>query len=170
MAKPIKFYIDIPSWESLTPEQQEAPGYPITVGYESIEDYFQHITPANPSPVPDDVVERLVKALEDKGKPPTTTPALASDGNDEPAKKGRRKHRPPSDARLMTIEDFASSIGFGKRMVERFIAEGMPTVGDRRSRRVLVQEAQEWVIRRLQDDGSDVVHRAKLDASKRGPQ
>lgn len=80
MTKPIKFFIDIPPWESLTPEQQEAPGYPITVGYESIEDYFRHVTSASPSAIADSVVERVAAALDDKQKAgPNAPPAPPSD-------------------------------------------------------------------------------------------
>lgn len=163
MSKPIKFFVDIPTWESLTPEQQEGPGYPITVGYDSIEDYFRHITAASPTALADEVVERVLAALEDKQEHGGGT-----DPGPEQKRKRRRKRAPPSDAALMTMEDFAPTVGFGKRMIEKFVAEGMPSVGDGHSRRVKVKEAQEWVIKRLQDGGSDVLHRARLDARKRG--
>lgn len=81
--------------------------------------------------------------------------------------RNRRKLPRPPDAVLMSLDDFAATVGFSRRKIEQFVAEGMPTVGDRRSRRVVVKAAQDWVIQRLQDDGSDVLHRARADARKR---
>lgn len=160
MSGKFNFIIDIPPWEALTKEQQEAPdGYPIYIGYPSWDDAVAH-------------AKVLVAATQTESVP-VETKDLAEEVADRVVEKtmgrkdGKRKEGPSPDARLMTIEDFASTVGFGKRKVEQFVAEGMPTVGDRRSRRVLVKEAQEWVIRRLQDDGSDVLHRARADASKR---
>jgi hypothetical protein len=100
---------------------------------------------------------------------PETERALVSGGSAVPSKPTRRSRKrvPPSTAALMTLEDFAATVGFSKRKVEQFVAEGMPTVGDYRSRRVLVTEAQEWVIQRLRDDQSEVVHRARADARGR---
>lgn len=81
--------------------------------------------------------------------------------------RNRRKLPRPQDAVLMNLDDFAATVGFSRRKIEQFVSEGMPTVGDHRSRRVVVKAAQEWVIKRLQDDGSEVVDRARADARKR---
>lgn len=118
MTKPIKFFIDIPPWESLTPEQQEAPGYPITVGYESIEDYFRHITAASPTAMADEVVERVVKALDDKKKAgPTPPPAPPSDD----AIVDQRTAPVPKSLYLRLAREKAfASVKIGKRICARW--------------------------------------------------
>ena len=118
MTKPIKFFIDIPAWESLTPEQQEGPSYPITVGYESIEDYFRHVTAASPTAIADSVVERVAAALDDKKRVgPAAPPAPPSDD----AIVDQRTAPVPKDLYLRLAREGAfPSVKIGKRICARW--------------------------------------------------
>lgn len=118
MTKPIKFYIDIPPWDSLTPQEQEAPGYPITVGYESIEDFARHITAASPTALADEVVQRVVKALDYKKARQATTPTAPP--SDDAIVDQRTAPVPKSLYLRLAREKAFPSVKIGKRICARW--------------------------------------------------
>ena len=99
-------------------EEQEGPDYPITVGYESIEDYFRHGTAASPSAIADSVVERVAAALYDKKMAgPAPLPAPPSDD----AIVDQRTAPVPKDLYLRLAREGAlPSVKIGKRICARW--------------------------------------------------
>jgi hypothetical protein len=51
----------------------------------------------------------------------------------------------PDEPRRMRVGAYASARGYAPRTVTRWCAAGMPHVGKRQSRRILVAEADAWI-------------------------
>jgi hypothetical protein len=57
--------------------------------------------------------------------------------------------------KFMKIADYARRTGYSVRTVENFLVEGLPSVGERRLRRVDVEAADEWIRGRAARDQAD---------------
>jgi hypothetical protein len=115
------------------------------------------------------VAERVVMRLTDqrvevlRGRPDT---GAMSNMTAVPGAAG--PEAPPS--KFMKVASYAARTGYSTRTIETFITEGLPTVGQRRLRRVDVEPADEWIRNRAahERDDQDSVEREARDDARRG--
>jgi hypothetical protein len=72
---------------------------------------------------------------------------------------------PVAVALYMTVRDFAHRVAVSERTVWNLVAKGLPTVGQKRGRRVDVESADEW-LRQERDHVDDGVERAARVAAR----
>jgi len=83
---------------------------------------------------------------------------------------GPDKESRPTGPHLMTITDYAHRSAYSKRTVETFVKHGLPTVMEGRLRRVIVNEADEWLRNggpQDDDDGEGEIEREAREMARK---
>ena len=118
------------------------------------------------------VAERVVERLAEQRRaptqesPPAWKPSMAPAGPDV----GPASSSATASQKFMKVATYAARTGYSARTIETFITEGLPTVGQRRLRRVDVEPADEWIRNRAarERDDQDSVEREARDDARRG--
>jgi hypothetical protein len=124
------------------------------------------------------VADRVVERLAEQRRAPTQEPRPARKPSMAPAgpdvgPASVSAGGPPSDLsatqKFMKIAAYATRTGYSTRTIETFIGEGLPTVGERRLRRVDVEPADEWIrtqAPRERDAQDAIIDEARKDARR----
>jgi hypothetical protein len=124
------------------------------------------------------VADRVVERLAEQRRAPTeesrpaSKPLMAPAGPDVgPASSSASvSYDSNTTQKFMKVATYAARTGYSTRTIETFITEGLPTVGQRRLRRVDIEPADEWIRKRAahERDAQDSVEREARDDARRG--
>ena len=114
------------------------------------------------------VAERIVAHLAEHRADPGSMRIEAGRPSDPKPVAVTAAEGPP--AKFMKIAAYARRTGYSVRTIENFLIEGLPTVGERRLRRVDVEAADEWIRGRVVRDreGRDAVEEEAREDARRG--